>query len=424
MARETCARASLCLEDPSACEEALDAGGVILVLLMLLLPIAVACGSPCFEDRLRRLLRLMLHRFGRRDGGAENTAADDDGHGGRGPRRALAGRCLASGALVPLLTVILAVVPTVLMLLAAPAPCATGLGGCGSISCVCGSYYSQGYVFMFSTLLLLAYSLLCEVARIDGSTMRGRRLRLAMAAGSLGTLLTAVFPEHLERGDGNYAAAFTAAYTLHQLGLAAACLLSVAAPAVALWAEARRPTGSGGRALLPSPLETRGRTLHLTAAAVASAAFLLLRGTADVSDYCAPLTRPAECDAWPSLPPHACRHVSRPRHYTCAFSNSSLSADDLLLMPPGYVAKHAGECRKARCTLFRNVRSIAAEFAALLLLCTYVVSHGLPDAQRIAAAAAAADRADGGGGASVCGAEREGTTRPLVMATENGVCRR
>ena len=78
---------------------------------------------------------------------------------------------------------------------------------------------------------------------------------------------------------------------------------------------------------------------------------------------------------------------------------------------------------QARCTLFRNVRSIAAEFAALLLLCTYVVSHGLPDAQRIAAAAAAADRADGGGGASVCGAEREGTTRPLVMATENGVCR-
>ena len=39
------------------------------------------------------------------------------------------------------------------------------------------------------------------------------------------------------------------------------------------------------------------------------------------------------------------------------------------------------------------------------------------------AAAAAADRADGGGGTSVCGAEREGTTRPLVMATENGVCR-
>ena len=226
MARETCARASLCLEDPSACEEALDAGGVILVLLMLLLPIAVACGSPCFEDRLRRLLRLMLHRFGRCNGGAENTAADDDGHGGRGPRRALAGRCLASGALVPLLTVILAVVPTVLMLLAAPAPCATGLGGCGSISCVCGSYYSQGYVFMFSTLLLLAYALLCEVARIDGdrdardvprrsgrssrrplrtgSTMRGRRLRLAMAAGSLGTLLTAVFPEHLERGGGEW----------------------------------------------------------------------------------------------------------------------------------------------------------------------------------------------------------------------------
>ena len=59
---------------------------------------------------------------------------------------------VSNGLLVVLASLAIGYIPTFYLLLLSPHPCATGLGGCGSISCICGNYYTQGYAWMIVTL--------------------------------------------------------------------------------------------------------------------------------------------------------------------------------------------------------------------------------------------------------------------------------
>ena len=222
---------------------------------------------------------------------------------------------------------------------------------------------------MFSTLLLLSTMLLRELGSLKVHTRSHGRLRAAMCTGTLAILLTAIYPEHLERSDDvNLNFVYVAAYALHAFGLSCACILTVATPFVWICMERRRIVSRGGGWRLVAV-----RLVHVALASGASLNFGILRAHADVTDYCAPLSEsPSACEAWPVLPPAACEAIVRPTHYRCAYFNNTLSADAERLLPPEYVALHRGQCRKSRCTLYANVRSIASEFASLFLISTYV----------------------------------------------------
>ena len=56
-------------------------------------------------------------------------------------------------------------------------PCATGLGQCTTISCICGNTYFQGYVFMFVSLTLCAVLLIKDVHDVVERILRGRQLK-------------------------------------------------------------------------------------------------------------------------------------------------------------------------------------------------------------------------------------------------------
>eukprot|EP00962_Isochrysis_galbana_P022252 scaffold6621_cov112-Isochrysis_galbana.AAC.9 len=198
--------------------------------------------------------------------------------------------------------------------------------------------------------------LLRELGRLTPRTPGQRHCRAAMAAGSLAILLTGIYPEHLERdGDRNLDIAYSAAFALHALGLTAACTLTVAVP-FAWMCVARHHLGDrvGARRLLAV------RAAHVTLAMAASVAFAAVRAHADVSDYCEPLGgSAAACAAWPTLLPPACAAIQRPTRYRCAYVNNTLSADAERLLPSDYAALHRASCRKDRCTLYVNARSIA-----------------------------------------------------------------
>ena len=113
-----CARASVCVGEAWACAGSLEVWEVLWLLVLLIGPICLSIALPCLADE-----------------------------GGRPPLCAPCGLpslCLASGVLGTLTTLVLTIVPFTLLLLLTPSPCDTALGGCGSISCVCGSYYFEG----------------------------------------------------------------------------------------------------------------------------------------------------------------------------------------------------------------------------------------------------------------------------------------
>ena len=43
-------------------------------------------------------------------------------------------------------------------------PCSLPMGSCTTISCICGNYYAEGYVFMFVVMGLVAYTFFTEFA--------------------------------------------------------------------------------------------------------------------------------------------------------------------------------------------------------------------------------------------------------------------
>ena len=140
------------------------------------------------------------------------------------------------------------------------------------------------------------------------------------------------------------------------------------------------------------------RSAHLGLALAYAGAFAALKGHADVSDFCAPIASAAECGAWP--PAAACDRLHRlggaaghrlPTSYTCAWDNASLTPVETLLYPREYVATHSGRCRKARCELYVNARSIALEFGVLLLVATYAIGYALGDMRWLIGRIVAAD---------------------------------
>lgn len=140
--------------------------------------------------------------------------------------------CAVSGLLAVFVLLVIGFVPTFFLLLASPDPCDTALGACGSISCVCGNFLQQGYVWMFVTLFVASMLLMKEFVSLPGRVNRRvRALKTTLAAASLLLCLTAIFPEHFSMDASDPELFFFAAgYALHGFGLGIASLLLVFLP--------------------------------------------------------------------------------------------------------------------------------------------------------------------------------------------------
>ena len=352
------------------CTQSLPPQQVLAIAVILLAPIALAALLPCAEKSPHKS-KTWPHV------------------------------CAASGLGNAVGALVLAVVPTFFLLLAAPDPCSTALGGCSSISCACGTYYAQGYVFMFSVLLLISILLVREVASFEAATPRHRLLRALMSIGSTGILLTAIYPEANTKDaasygkNDNFAALYRFAFSLHATGLALTCTIMCALPFVCVCVNWRRFASSASFSRLLFP-----RLVHLASAFAYAIAFATVREHNETSNYCSPITSATECNAWPVLSPVECLTLEsmvgyRPHPYRCKWVNNTLSDEERLLLPEEYVLKHEGVCEKKECRLFQYSRSIALEFGALLLVSTYAITYGLADARMLTSLSASYDALGG-----------------------------
>lgn len=396
---EPCPAASLCASDPDACQSHLTPTDVTGLSILIFLPLLSVLPSASAG--------LVVWRSG--------DPYDKFG--------------VPSGLAAVLGMFALGLIPVYLMLTSAERPCDGPLAGCGAISCVCGNYSFEGYVWMNVVLFGLTAAFVREAAPLPW------RSRLAMTFGSVAVLLTAVYPEHYPRGAHNpFTLILGVGLDLHLLGLGLFMVLNVAVPYVRLLARARSVVATRhGRSLAV-------RTLHfVTLLACAPPApansppladarsplpvvcllggsrppphpslrygtdavpYFVLREVApdDISDYCAPNTpalhggshaaAAAACDAWPTLPPKKCAalEVLQREHvgteampsqatYTCEFVNASLTEQQALLFPEGYDAAHAGRCAKRACRLRDHAASVALEWGMLFLVSTYATLY-------------------------------------------------
>ena len=111
-------------------------------------------------------------------------------------------------------------------------PCATGLGQCTTISCICGNTYFQGYVFMFVSLTLCAVLLIQdlhrEINRVVGENLvpRAFNMEMIVAVGLLLVVFTGVFPT-MEKENGVDTGENTkhVAEFFHLFGIGIGCLI-------------------------------------------------------------------------------------------------------------------------------------------------------------------------------------------------------
>lgn len=420
----TCAAATICAE-PGRCSAAVSPLELVMLLVLVLLPIAVSS----YPSQLIRC-RGMASRF-------ESETV------GCGP--CLAPRiCAVSGLLAVLALLVLGFVPTFFLFLLSRNPCDTALGACGSISCACGNFLPQGYVWMFGTLFLASLLLMKEFASMPGNrSSRARQLKCVLSLAALLLCLTATYPEHFSLDPSGTIFFFAFGYALHFAGLGTACLVLVGLPFCCIVCASRGAPGRRSALLV--------RSAHLLLAVVYAGTFGVVKGHADVSDYvrrgrelnprhrsrtwssgplrpppcrgaqCAPITTAAACEAWP--PAGVCGSLHRlhgatghrlPTSYTCAYDNASLSVVEELLYPPEFVAAHRGRCRKGSCALYANARSIALEFGVLFLVATYVIGFGLGDMKWVLGQIVADSPMEAAEAAMLVGPDGERRPAPLV----------
>lgn len=251
---------------------------------------------------------------------------------------------------------------------------------------------------MFVALAAASFVLVREAAWLPATPQR----TLLLVAACL-VSLTGIYPERFGRAhtrDAGSDVLYGGAFSLHVLGLLSATIGFVQMPFWRVVLHARRlHTKSRGVGLCLSADWARLlaiRAVHAGCILVYLVLFFSHRTLPDISDYCAPLRHdPAACNAWPNLTVSACERVARlrtgpawrgiptgvvlPTHYSCAFVDNGVSEEDELLLPASSVPGRAAECLRARCTLFENALSIAFEFGALLLICTYTGCYALGD---------------------------------------------
>ena len=363
---------SLCDVEPSRCSSRLDTSQSAGLSVVVMLPVAIILLAPivpvCFPD----------------------TATDRNNRGQASPfadevsclkylwrHCSPHATCTSSGLISVVIVMLFAVLVTFFALLNEEHPCATGLGKCGTISCISGNVYIQGYVFMFTCLTLTSTLLIREIAAKVPSDRRVVKATLML--GSISITLTGVFPT-VETADASSEELFLSfARNLHTVGIALGCVIMLATP---LWCRC-------SVIFRPGEKLQRSDYVRLIYAAI-TLAYMIMFAIADATrapnvraDFCDRITVDGDsgaCEAWPEVEALKCdfllnHTVLRPT-YKCGFTDGALAVEERVVMPH----KDSGYCKRVSCPLWEYAWSTACEFGVLLLCLCYFISFGLADA--------------------------------------------
>jgi len=275
-------------------------------------------------------------------------------------------------------------------------PCSLPMGSCTTISCICGNYYAEGYVFMFVVMGLVAYTFFTEFApKIHPKKHvqpEDRRYhwhyscrfwsKQLVSFGILCVVLTGMFPAVVITNN-HYMSAIMArtSVTMHVLGLAGGAFSMLFSFVWYLLADKRDKD--------PNPkLGTAVRSIHV----IAFIYFIYLyqeaqsRAKDDVTNHCWGLTNQEMCEYWPcsvyyenpitndgefvhndsEMPRYTCKWVSDHDSYQPYDSTE-------------FIKKNLGKCIKDECALFQNATSVMTELCVLWLLLTYIVTYASND---------------------------------------------
>jgi len=276
----------------------------------------------------------------------------------------------------------------VVYLIYLPGGCSGPMGGCGTISCVSGTYVKEGYVFM--QLTLTATPLLGVMAThriyVDQRSMEdGRDLVRHIATflfqcGMISCTLTALFPDKMTidpvedaYNKGKELQSMYDTFTwVHTFGIGVGVILSLIATFSFFLVRFVQATccarsGRGGRWFIaPSCLAVR--ILHVGCVLGAVVSFACVKHSGYPADYCPRFVDKQACITGPvdKLPYHCnWTHANETR------SLHGLKLDGLSTLQP--------KCVRSECPLYAYARSIVAEYAVLILSLTYVCTYGLTD---------------------------------------------
>jgi hypothetical protein len=231
------------------------------------------------------------------------------------------------------------------------------------------------------------------VQRISRMFHQARRhhcpLKLLLIVGALLISLTGIFPERYDL-NGHVLAAF---YALHSVGIFGSPVLLVLVPY--LWFFEHWLTHRSGPERVPlSSLLVR--TVYFAGIVGFTTALYTYGDLAqdETLDYCTSINNPAECEAWPTLPPDQCsdalRCVKDPSlcgedfiqpNFQCEWVPSQLTNWTKAVAPKSY--SNLLKCVRTKCPIYSYAQGVALEFALLLLTLCYVSTFSLHDVRRL-----------------------------------------
>lgn len=215
---------SVCDAQPTKCTSELSHSDTFTIWLLVLVPILTSLIGPPLSNRMQRL-----------SGGKEVDVMVCCG---------LYSFTYLRTGLMPLYCVLLFGVFGVFLpyLHEQRQPCNTPLGGCGTISCVAGSYNPEGYVLLLLLITLICFVVVKEAANIEvaqhnrGFAHKHSRTRVFMTSAACLLLLTGIFPERYANDVTNVAFADRTVdrhrihYFLHMGGVCSAVAVLVGLP--------------------------------------------------------------------------------------------------------------------------------------------------------------------------------------------------
>lgn len=297
-------------------------------------------------------------------------------------------------------------------------PCSGPMGACNTISCVCGNYVFQGYVFMFCMLSLGSYTIVRQLgSQMPPFSLYPARQTTAAAGawwavvvikslalfGASAIVWTGIFPYVEVQTIFPDVEIFNILARLHVFGMAFGMAFVVAVPyGWFVWTRKSRNVATRSiisRSLLIVCLAAYGILMTVAAGDEAFSAD-------QPSNYCGQRFTREACNAWPcaggeSSDALAAAKLATAGHhdpstvgppnfldsspeYTCEWVETAIPLLVYNYSTTEYLDAHAGQCFRSSCPLYGHALVMVLEFGALFLFFYYAMSYGTPDLVAIA----------------------------------------
>lgn len=270
-------------------------------------------------------------------------------------------------------------------ILAISTGCSGPIGGCGTISCTAGTYLPEVYVFMQLNLTLIPVLYVREVWQAlkhdEPFCTTQRWLARILIYGMVVVTLTGVFPARYATDihtatSSNSVNRYQMYGILHTAGISIGCIIPVFCSFAFFMYNYLILVPKGGG--FYSPIGVCARIVHIIAIVGAFALYLSNGQDPNTLDYCSEQLDRDSCNSW-MRDGQLCPLDETPQvDFMCGWEEFIYTDSQKKMLPPSALAQR-GKCIRSECKLYANSFSIAAEYAALYLPLTYLISFALAD---------------------------------------------